>query len=96
MYYQNHFDLMFYPYPQVTTTEKGLSINDNLTNNRVVVISDTQYQEYIKEQAQREILVLENKLNRHKTAIQDLEQTIAKIKDNAGLLPAAEETSTAE
>ena len=92
MYYQNHFDLMFYPYPQVTTTEQGLSVD----NRRVVVVSDSQYKDYIQKQAQEEILVLENKLNRHKTAIQDIEQTIVKLKDNAGLLQPAEDSLTAE
>ncbi len=92
MYYQNHFDLMFYPYPQVTTTEQGLTVD----NRRVVVISDSQYQDYIQKQAQEEILVLENKLNRHKTAIQEIEQTIVKLKDNAGLLQPAEDSLTAE
>ncbi len=92
MYYQNHFDLMFYPYPQVTTTEQGLSVD----NRRVVVVSDSQYKDYIQKQAQEEILVLENKLNRHKTAIQDIEQTIVKLKDNAGLLKPAEDSSKAE
>ena len=83
---------MFYPYPQVTTTDQDF-ITDN---KRVVVISDSQYQEYIKEQAQREILVLENKLNRYKTAMADIEQTIVKIKNNAGLLKPAEDSLTAE
>jgi len=92
MYYQNHFDLMFYPYPQVTTTEQGLSVD----NHRVVVVSDSQYKDYIQKQAQEKILVLENKLNRHKTAIQDIEQTIVKLKDNAGLLKPAEDSSKAE
>ncbi len=92
MYYQNHFDLMFYPYPQVTTTEQGLTVD----NRRVVVVSDSQYKDYIQKQAQEEILVLENKLNRHKTAIQDIEQTIVKLKDNAGLLKPAEDSSKAE
>ncbi len=92
MYYQNHFDLMFYPYPQVTTTEQGLTVD----NRRVVVISDSQYQDYIQKQTQEEILVLENKLNRHKTAIQEIEQTIVKLKDNAGLLQPAEDSLTAE
>ncbi len=92
MYYQNHFDLMFYPYPQVTTTEQGLSVD----NRRVVVVSDSQYKDYIQKQAQEEILVLENKFNRHKTAIQDIEQIIVKLKDNAGLLKPAEDSSKAE
>jgi hypothetical protein len=83
---------MFYPYPQVTTTEQGLTVD----NRRVVVISDSQYQDYIQKQAQEEILVLENKLNRHKTAIQEIEQTIVKLKDNAGLLQPAEDSLTAE
>ena len=93
MYYQNHFDLMFYPYPQTTTLDQGLSVD---TNNRVVVISDTQYQEYIKKQAEREILVLENKMNRHQTAIQDIKQTIAKLKDNAGLIEPAKSSESTE
>ena len=93
MYYQNHFDLMFYPYPQVTTTEQGLTVDNN---QRVVVISDSQYQKYLQDEAQREVLVLENKLNRHKTAIQEIEQTIVKLKDNAGLLQPAEDSLTAE
>ena len=83
---------MFYPYPQVTTTEQGLTVD----NRRVVVVSDSQYKDYIQKQAQEEILVLENKLNRHKTAIQDIEQTIVKLKDNAGLLKPAEDSSKAE
>ena len=83
---------MFYPYPQVTTTEQGLTVD----NRRVVVISDSQYQDYIQKQTQEEILVLENKLNRHKTAIQEIEQAIVKLKDNAGLLQPAEDSLTAE
>ncbi len=47
MYYQNHFDLMFYPYPQVTTTDQGLTID----NRRVVVISDSDYKKYQQQHA---------------------------------------------
>ena len=59
------------------------------TNTRVVVVSDSQYQEYKEKQARDEILVLQNRRNRYVTAIADLDAQIGAIEKAAGI-----ETST--
>ena len=62
---------------------------------RVVVLSDSDYKRYQQEQAEREILVLQSKLNRYNTAVEEITVEIEKIKKNAGLLaPSPQETPT--
>ncbi len=92
MYYQNHFDLMFYPYPQVTTTDQGLTID----NRRVVVISDSDYKKYQQKQAVEQVTVLENQLNTARTRVQDLERAIVEVKQSAGLIEPAKVEETTE
>jgi len=65
-------------------------------SQRVVVVSDSEYQRYQQDQAKREILVLESKLNRYNSAIEEITLEIEKIKDNAGLLPPSKEEDTSD
>ena len=57
------------------------------TRDRVFVVSDTDYKKYQQEQAEREILVLESKLNRYNTAVEEIKVEIEKTREAAGLLP---------
>ena len=63
------------------------------TTTRVVVVPDSEYQAYQRNRAEQEILVLENKRNRYKAAIADIEGEIEKIKEVHGILPASEPTN---
>ena len=58
------------------------------------VVSDTQYKELIKQEAEREALVLENRINRYRTALESLETELVRVRTEAGLLPPAEDTAT--
>ncbi len=55
------------------------------------VVSDTQYKELIKQEAERQALVLENRINRYKSALESLETELVKVRTEAGLLPPAED-----
>ena len=48
--------------------------------SRTVVISDSMYEEYQREQAKQEITLLESKLNRYKRIVADIEKEINDIK----------------
>jgi len=58
----------------------------------VIVVSDTEYKQYLQDCAQREITVLESKRNRYQAAIADIDKAIETTRTNAGLLPAETET----
>ena len=58
------------------------------------VVSDTQYKELIKQEAEREALVLENRINRYRTALESLETELVRVRTEAGLLPPAEDTAS--
>ena len=58
---------------------------------RVVVVSDSDYKAYQQEQAAKEILVLQSRLNRYKTAIADLENEIKDLQ-SAHSLPEGDPT----
>ena len=58
-------------------------------------MSDSDYKEYQRKQAEREVLVLESKLNRYNSAIEEIKVEIEKVKTNAGLLAPATEEPTA-
>ncbi len=62
---------------------------------RVVVVSDTQYQEYQQERAEKELLVLTSKKNRLEAALADLDNEIKQIQTDYNLLPEANEPTTA-
>ena len=57
----------------------------------VYVVSDEQYKQYRKTQAENEITVLEKRLASFESSAESLRQTIDEIKAEHGLLPAAED-----
>ena len=61
-------------------------------STRVVVVSDTEYKQYLQDRAEQEITVLESKRNRYLAAVADIDKAIETTKTNAGLLPATTET----
>ena len=69
---------------------------DNIMNispfeERVYVVSDTQYRELRKNQAEDEIKTLEKRLQSYESTAECLRETISKLKEEHGLLPAASE-----
>lgn len=60
--------------------------SDFLPPARVVVIPDSRYQELQREEAQRQVLILESKINRYSTLIKELEAEKDSINKSAGLL----------
>ena len=61
---------------------------------RLVVVSDSQYKEYQKERAEKELLVLTSKKNRYEAALAELDSEIKQIQTEHNLLPAANEPAT--
>ena len=57
----------------------------------VYVVSDEQYKQYRKKQAEDEIAVLEKRLASFESSARSLRETIDEIKAEHGLLPAAED-----
>ena len=55
---------------------------------RVFIVSDSDYKKYQQEQVEAEILVLESKANRLRTALTEVESEINKKQETYGLLPA--------
>ena len=60
-------------------------------SQQVYVISDEQYKQYRKKQAEDEINVLEKRLASYESTAESLRQTIDEIKAEHGLLPPVEE-----
>ena len=60
-------------------------------SSRVIVVSDSEYKQYLQDRAEQEITVLESKRNRYLAAVADLDKAIETTKTNAGLLPAQSE-----
>ena len=56
----------------------------------VYVVSDTQYQDYRRAQAERQLKVLESQLNRYERAVEETQATIAELQESVGLLPESE------
>ena len=52
---------------------------------KYIVVSDTEYKAYLEKQARDELLVLQNRRNRYKAAIADLDDQIAAIEKAAGI-----------
>jgi len=65
-------------------------------SSRVIVVSDSEYKQYLQDRALQEITVLESKRNRYQTAIADIDKAIETTKTNAGLLPAKTEPELPE
>ncbi len=61
-------------------------------SSNVIVVSDTEYKQYLQDCAQREITVLESKRNRYQAAIADIDKAIETHQKNAGLLSPSEAT----
>ena len=57
----------------------------------IYVVSDEQYKQYRKKQAEDEIAVLEKRLASFEKSAESLRETIDEIKAEHGLLPAAED-----
>ena len=60
--------------------------SDFLPPARVVVIPDSRYQELQREEAQRQVTILESKINRYSTLIEELKAERDSINKSAGLL----------
>ena len=60
--------------------------SDFLPPVRVVVIPDSRYQELQREEAQRQVTILESKINRYSTLVKELEAERDSINKSAGLL----------
>ena len=77
----------FVNYPNQDQT----AISNYLTGyplSRICVVSDTQYAEILKAQAEREVGVLESQKSKYLNHIEQLDLELTKIKTEAGLLPA--------
>ena len=60
--------------------------SDFLPPARVVVIPHSRYQELQREEAQRQVTILESKINRYSTLIKELKAERDSINKSAGLL----------
>ena len=60
--------------------------SDFLPPARVVVIPDSRYQELQREEAQRQVTILDSKINRYSTLIKELKAERDSINKSAGLL----------
>ena len=55
-------------------------------SSRVIVVSDSEYKQYLQDRAVQEITVLESKRNRYQAAIDDIDKAIETTRTNAGLI----------
>ena len=62
---------------------------------RVIVLADSDYKAYQANQAAKQVLVLQSRLNRYKTAMADLEAEITDLQTTHDLLPEGEPTPEA-
>ena len=54
-------------------------------NSRVVVISDSQYREYIQKQAREEISALKSRRDRYQALVTELDVEIERVQKQAGI-----------
>ena len=54
-------------------------------NSRVVVISDSQYREYIQKQAREEISALKSRRDRYQALVTELDVEIERVQQQAGI-----------
>ena len=66
--------------------------SDFLPPTQVVVIPDSRYQELQQERAQRELTIIESKINRYERLVSDLREEADNIKKQVGVLEPAAET----
>ena len=74
-----------FPYQHSNSVSSYLFGN---TLTPICVLSDTQYKEALKAQAEREAAVLESQKARYLSLIEQLDLELTKVKTDAGLLPA--------
>ena len=74
-----------YPYQDQTAFSSYLP---GYPNTCICIVSDTQYKEALKAQAEREAAVLESQKARYLSLIEQLDLELTKVKTDAGLLPA--------
>ena len=83
-------NIMFYNTPfQLLDSLSQLPFGSN-----VYVISDTEYKEYKQKQAAQEIEVLEERAKSYEKTAMSIRKTILELKQEAGLLPKAEDDGT--
>ena len=83
-------DIMFYNTPfQLLDSLSQLPFGSN-----VYVISDSEYKEYKQKQATQEIEVLEERAKSYEKTAMSIRKTILELKQEAGLLPKAEDDGT--
>ena len=64
------------------------------TRPQVVVISDSEYKDYKRRRAEQEVLILESKLNRYQSAIDEVKVQIEDLQKQHALLPEPKEPIT--
>ena len=64
------------------------------TQQRVVVVSDSEYQEMKQEKAKQQVLVLQSQRNRYNTAIEEIDVQIKELESTYALLPSSDESSS--
>ena len=79
MFYHTPFQLL----ESLTTAPFG---------SNVYIVSDSKYKEYKRKQANDEIALLEKRAAAYEDAAASLRKTVLEIKQEAGLLPEANET----
>jgi len=76
---------------QMSFYSTPFSLLDNLARapfgSSVYVVSDSQYQEYKKREAEKEIEVLESRARAYEKTAELIKEEIASIKKQVGLLP---------
>ena len=66
------------------------SVSQAPVGSNVVVVSDSMYEQYRQEEAEREIKILESRAKSYRTTAELIDKEIVTIKTEAGLLPASE------
>ena len=65
-------------------------------SDRVYVVSDSQYSEYRKQQAEEHIRVLESRAADYQRNLDIIKATVSELKKEHGLLPAAKENDSTD
>ena len=74
----------------VQTCALPICLVTSYPSSLVRVVSDSQYKELVRQEAEREALVLENRINRYRSALESLETELVRVRTEAGLLPPVE------
>ena len=78
-------------FPYFTLIDDLMQIPPVFGQSSVYVVSDAQYKQYRKTQAEEEIALLEKRLASFESSAESLRQTIDEIKAEHGLLSASED-----